>query len=51
MSDKVWFSFPAVIKEVKDPPREACIITIEKGKEVSREYFGNNPRVEYTNER
>lgn len=33
--------------ELNDPPREACIITLDKNDvEISREYFGNNPRIE-----
>lgn len=33
--------------EINDPPREACIIKVDKnGEEIQREYFGNNPRIE-----
>ena len=32
--------------EINDPSLEACIIYLDKnGKEMSREYFGNNSRI------
>ena len=32
--------------EIKDPSREACIITVDRNDiEISREYFGENARV------
>ena len=46
MKNKEWVFLSDNIIEVKDPSREACIITIGKNdQEISREYFGENARV------
>jgi hypothetical protein len=42
----VTFSTKMMEMEIIDPSREACIITMDNDdQEISREYFGNNPRV------
>jgi hypothetical protein len=42
----VTFSKEIMEMEIKDPSREACLITMDNDdQEISREYFGNNPRV------
>tara|TARA_R110000850_G_scaffold62559_4_gene142246 strand:+ start:730 stop:906 length:177 start_codon:yes stop_codon:yes gene_type:complete len=46
MENKEWYFTPNNMIEVKDPSREACIITIGKNnQEKFREYFGRNARV------
>lgn len=45
MKDKYYT--PSIV-EINDPSREVCIITLDKNDiEISREYFGNNPRIEF----
>ena len=46
MKNKEWCFKPSDMIIVKDPSREACIITIDKNdQEISREYFGENARI------
>ena len=41
-----YWLYPTDFIELKDPPREACIIDVDNnGNEISREYFGPNPRI------
>lgn len=43
---KEYVFLPYHIQELKDPSREACIITVDlNDNEISREYFGHNARV------